>query len=162
MSSVNQNVIKHKVGLLSLAAELGNVSRAYKVMGFSQARWFLSLLGYHGRRWCCEALLDANRKKPSFRSRIEESIESAVVAFALEQPAFGQVRFSNELRKRGVFVSASGVLSVWLRHDLESFKKRFASLEKHVAAAGEVLTETQIIKDEPKPGNVRGCSQKKT
>jgi len=34
MSSVQQNVIKHKVDLLNLAAELGNVSRACKVMGF--------------------------------------------------------------------------------------------------------------------------------
>lgn len=32
MSSVPQNVIKHKVGLLNLAANLGNVSRACNVM----------------------------------------------------------------------------------------------------------------------------------
>ena len=36
MSSVTQNVIKHKVGLLNLAAKLGNVSRACKVKGFSR------------------------------------------------------------------------------------------------------------------------------
>jgi molybdenum-dependent DNA-binding transcriptional regulator ModE len=36
MSSVRQNVIKHKVSLLSLAAEFGNVSRASKVMGLSR------------------------------------------------------------------------------------------------------------------------------
>lgn len=66
-----------------------------------------------------EALLNANRKKPNFRNRIEESIETAVAAFALEQPAFGQVRVSNELRKRGIFVSPSGVRSVWMRRDLE-------------------------------------------
>lgn len=70
-----------------------------------------------------EALLDADRKKPNFGNRIEQSIESVVVAFAIEQPAFSQVRINNKLRKRGVFVSASGVRSVWLRHDLESFKK---------------------------------------
>jgi molybdenum-dependent DNA-binding transcriptional regulator ModE len=34
MSRVQQNVIKHKVGLLNLVAEFGNVSRACKVMGF--------------------------------------------------------------------------------------------------------------------------------
>jgi len=38
MSSFQQNVIKHKIGLLNLAAELGNVSRACKVMGFSRFR----------------------------------------------------------------------------------------------------------------------------
>ncbi len=68
-------------------------------------------------------MLDENRKKPNFGNRIEESIETAVVAFALEQSAFGQVRVSNELRKRSTFVSPSGDRSVWLRRDLESFKK---------------------------------------
>ena len=129
MSSVQQNVIKHKVGLLNLAAELGNVSRACKVMGFSRDTFYRYQAAVAGGG--LDALLDANRKKPNFRNRIEESIESAVVAFAVEQPAFGQVRVSNELRKRGVFVSASGVRSVWLRHDLESFKKRLNALEKH-------------------------------
>ena len=92
-----------------------------------------------------KALLDPNRKKPYFRNRIEESIEGAVAAFALEQPAFGQVRVSNELRKRGVFIPPSGVRSVWLRRDLESFKKRLVALEKHIAVTGEVLTEAQVV-----------------
>jgi transposase InsO family protein len=143
MNSVNQNVIKHKVGLLNLAAELGNVSRACKVMGFSRDTFYRYQAAVADGG--VEALLDANRKKPNFRNRIEESIETAVAAFALEQPAFGQVRVSNELRKRGTFVSPSGVRSVWLRHDLESFKKRLVALEKHVAATGEVLTEAQVV-----------------
>ena len=143
MNSVNQNVIKHKVGLLNLAAELGNVSRACKVMGFSRDTFYRYQAAVADGG--VEALLDANRKKPNFRNRIEESIEFAVAAFALEQPAFGQVRVSNELRKRGVFVSPSGVRSVWLRRDLESFKKRLVALEKHIAATGEVLTEAQVV-----------------
>ena len=143
MNSVNQNVIKHKVGLLNLAAELENVSRACKVMGFSRDTFYRYQAAVADGGF--EALLDANRKKPNFRNRIEESIETAVAAFALEQPAFGQVRVSNELRKRGIFVSPSGVRSVWMRRDLESFKKRLIALEKHVAATGEVLTEAQVV-----------------
>ena len=143
MNSISQNVIKHKVGLLNLAAELGNVSRACKVMGFSRDTFYRYQAAVADGG--VEALLDANRKKPNFRNRIEESIETAVAAFALEQPAFGQVRVSNELRKRGTFVSPSGVRSVWLRRDLESFKKRLVALEKHVAATGEVLTEAQVV-----------------
>ena len=143
MNSVHQNVIKHKVGLLNLAAELGNVSRACKVMGFSRDTFYRYQAAVADGG--VEALLDAIRKKPNFRNRIEESIETAVAAFALEQPAFGQVRVSNELRKRGIFVSPSGVRSVWMRRDLESFKKRLIALEKHVAATGEVLTEAQVV-----------------
>ncbi|MBC3917682.1 IS481 family transposase [Undibacterium sp. CY18W] len=143
MSSISQNVIKHKVGLLNLATELGNVSRACKVMGFSRDTFYRyqSAVDKGG----VEALLDANRKKPNLRNRVDEATESAVAAFAVEQPAFGQVRVSNELRKRGIFVSPSGVRSIWLRRDLESFRKRLAALERHVAETGEVLTESQVV-----------------
>jgi len=128
MRSVPQNVIKHKVGLLNLAAELGNVSRACKVMGFSRDTFYRyqSAMETGG----VDALIDANRKKPNVKNRVDEAIETAVVGFSLEQPAFGQVRTSNELRKRGIFVSASGVRSIWLRHDLESFRKRLSALER--------------------------------
>eukprot|EP00887_Chlorella_sp_A99_P003793 scaffold31.g3793.t1 len=148
MSSVLQNVIKHKVGLLNLAVELGNVSRACKVMGFPRDTFYhyQSAMAAGG----VEALLDANRRKPNLRNRFEQATETAVNAFALEQPAFGQVRVSNELRKRGVFISASGVRSVWLRYSLESFKKRLAALERHVAQTGQVLTEAQVATLEKK------------
>ncbi|WP_426317908.1 IS481 family transposase [Pseudoduganella sp. R-43] len=143
MRSVPQNVIKHKVGLLNLAAELGNVSRACKVMGFSRDTFYRyqSAMETGG----VDALIDANRKKPNVKNRVDEAIETAVVGFSLEQPAFGQVRTSNELRKRGIFVSASGVRSIWLRHDLESFRKRLSALERHVAETGDVLTEAQVV-----------------
>ena len=39
MESFNQNVIKHKTGLLNLAAELGNVSKACRIMGFAGFHW---------------------------------------------------------------------------------------------------------------------------
>ncbi len=148
MNSVPQNVIKHKVGLLNLATELGNVSRACKVMGFSRDTFYRyqSAMQAGG----VEALLDANRKKPNLRNRVDDTTEAAVALFALEQPAYGQVRVSNELRKRGIFISPSGVRSVWLRRDLESFKKRLTALERHVAQTGEVLTEAQVVALEKK------------
>lgn len=148
MNSVPQNVIKHKVGLLNLATELGNVSRACKVMGFSRDTFYRyqSAMLAGG----VEALLDANQKKPNLRNRVDDVTEAAVALFALEQPAFGQVRVSNELRKRGVFISPFGVRSVCLRRGLESFRKRLMALERHVAQTGEVLTEAQVVALEKK------------
>ena len=142
MSSVQQKVIKHKIGLLNLATELGNVSRACKVMGFSRDTFYRYQAAVEAGG--VDALIDANRRKPNIKNRVEEATEAAVTAFALEQPAFGQVRVSNELRKRGIFVSPSGVRSVWLRQNLESFKKRLSALEKYVAETGRVLTEAQV------------------
>ena len=68
--------------------------------------------------------------------------EAAVIAFALENPAYGPERASNELRKRAVFISPSGVRCVWLRHELSTFKGRLMALERQMAeSGGMVLTE---------------------
>ncbi|MBP4047172.1 helix-turn-helix domain-containing protein, partial [Chromobacterium violaceum] len=95
MASLNQNIIKHKIGLLNLAAELGNVSKACKMMGMSRDTFYRyqNAVAEGG----VETLFDANRRKPNYKNRIDETIEAAVVAYATEQPAHGQVRVSNEL-----------------------------------------------------------------
>lgn len=128
MESFNQNVIKHKAGLLNLAAELGNISKACKMMGFSRDTFYR----YQAARDAggVEALFEVSRRKPNLKNRVEEAIEVAVTAFAIDFPAYGQTRASNELRKQGVFVSPSGVRSIWMRHDLASMKQRLRALEK--------------------------------
>jgi len=85
-----------------------------------------------------------------------------VIAYATEQPAHGQVRVSNELRQRGIFVSPSGVRSIWLRHDLASFKQRLSALEKLVAEQGIVLTEAQIAALEKKQDDDVACGEIET
>ena len=142
MLQSNQKIIRHKVGLLNLAEELGNVSKACQMMGLSRDTFYRYRDAVE--EGGVEALLEKPRRGPNLKNRVDEETENAVVDYAVEYPAYGQVRVSNELRKLGVFVSASGVRSIWMRHDLANFKQRLKALEAKVANDGIVLTEAQV------------------
>ena len=141
-------VIKHKVGLLRLAQELGNVSPACKVMGYSRDTFYRYQQAVE--EGGVEALIEKSRRKPNLRNRTAPEIEEAIVGLAFEQPTFGQLRVSNELRKQGHQISPAGVRGVWLRHGLQTFKHRLAALERKVAEDGVVLTEAQVAALEQK------------
>ena len=156
----NNPIIKHKTGLLNLAEELSNVSRACKVMGVSRDTFYRyrDLVDDGG----VDALIEKSRRTPNIKNRVEEAVEQAVMDYAIEFPAHGQHRTSNELRKKGVFVSGSGVRSIWLRHDLENFKKRLKALEAKVARDGIQLTDEQIAALERKKHDDEACGEIET
>jgi len=142
MLQSNERIVKHKIGLLNLAEELTNVSKACKIMGLSRDTFYRYKAAVD--EGGVDALIDKSRRKPNVKNRVDELTEEAVVAYATEQPAHGQVRASNELRKRGIFISPSGVRCVWLRHQLAKFKDRLKALEEQMAKENLILTEAQV------------------
>ena len=110
MSTLAEKVIKPKAGLLELAKQLGNVSQACKYLGYSRDSYYrFQKLYAEGGEY---ALRDLNRSRPNIKNRVPEHLEEAIVNLA-----------------KGSWFSGSGVRSVWLRNDLESFKKRLKALE---------------------------------
>lgn len=139
--TVQQKIISNKLGLLNLAEELGNVSKACKVMGFSRDTFYRyrELMNEGG----IDALVEKTRKRPNRKNRTDEETEKAVLTMSDLHPAMGPLRVSNELRKTGVFISSTGVRGIMLRHNLETFQKRLVRLDQDFSS-GRVLTEQQV------------------
>lgn len=140
--TTSDKLIKTKLGLLKLANQLSNVSQACRTMGYSRDSYYRikQLYDTGGEA----ALQEVSRRKPNHKNRVDAAIEEQVIAIATEYPAYGQKRASNELLKKGVVISAGGVRGVWLRHNLETFKKRLKALEAKVAKEGIILSESQL------------------
>jgi len=144
MSSLQANtaIVKNKLGLINLAEELGNIAQACKIMGVSRDTFYRYQKAKE--EGGVDALMAKSKKVPNFKNRVDSAIENAIVELAVEEPAWGQSRVSNHLRKQGIVISPAGVRNVWLRNDLENMKKRLKALEERVAKEGIILTESQL------------------
>ena len=141
--TTEEKLIRSKMGLLELAEYLKNVSEACRVQGVSRQHFYDIKSAYETGG--LEALREKSRRKANVKNRVAPEVEEAVLTLAIEQPAYGQVRASNELRKNGIFISPGGVRSIWLRNDLETMKKRLKKLEEKAAKEGILYTEAQVV-----------------
>jgi len=140
--TTQEKLIRGKMNLLELAEYLKNVSEACRVTGVSRQHFYDIKKAYD--EGGLAALREKSRRKPNLMNRAAPEVEAAVLEMAEQQPAFGQVRVSNELRKKGILISPCGVRSIWLRNNLQTFKLRLRKLEEKAAKEGIVFTEAQL------------------
>jgi transposase len=132
--TTQEKLVRRKLSIIELAEFLKNVSQACRINGVSRQHFYDIKKAYDENG--IDGLKEKSRRKPCMKNRVAPEIEEAVVKMSIEYPAYGQARAANELRKQGILVSSGGVRSIWLRHGVETFKKRLAALEEKAAKEG--------------------------
>jgi transposase InsO family protein len=137
-----QYIISRKLNILELGQVLGNISEACRRLGVSRQHYYdiKQAIEEDG----LEGLLEKSRRVPRIGNRVAPEIEHRLLEYSLEYPTHGQVRVANELKRQGIQISAGGVRSVWLRHDLQTKPLRLKRLEKWAAENTGILTESQV------------------
>jgi transposase InsO family protein len=134
---------KRKLSLLQLAEELGNVSKACKIMGYHRDTFYEVRRAFQVGG--VAALVEEKRgPRNPHPNRVAPEVEERILQYALECPTHGAERVANELRLMTINVSPTGVRGVWLRHDLETRTKRLLRLEREAQQQTFVLSERQI------------------
>jgi transposase InsO family protein len=140
--TIDQKVIRNKVGLLNLGEELGNISQACKMMGFSRDTFYrYKKLKAEGGEL---ALFEKSRTGPNYFNRVHREVEKQVLEITMEFPAYGKDRIASELRHRGIIVCGSTIRNIWIRNHLKSLDDRLNELARKAKDEGYVLNEEQL------------------
>lgn len=112
-----EKIARRKLSSLPLAQELGNVSKACKLVGYSRQQFYEIRRNF--QTFGAEGLVDcvAGPRAPH-PNRVSAEVEDAILGYALEHPAHGPRRTADELLLRGIQVSSGAVRGVWSRHNL--------------------------------------------
>jgi transposase InsO family protein len=134
---------RRKKSLLELAQQMGNISKACQVMGYSRQQFYEIRRNF--QTYGAEGLID---KLPGIKgphpNRVNEEIEKHILEYSLQFPTHGPVRVAQELALRGIQVSSGGIRGVWNRWNLNTRFDRLLRLEKDCSERKIELSEVQI------------------
>jgi transposase InsO family protein len=131
------------MSLLALAADLGNVSRACKILGYSRQQFYEIRRNYqvYGADGLIDRIPGPRNPHPN---RVDEDVETAILAHSLEHPTHGCLRVAQDLALQGITVSSMGVRGVWGRHNLLTRHQRLLRLEREIRERRIELDEERI------------------
>lgn len=136
-------LLKHKLSLLQLARELNNIKKACNVLNVSRQHYYDVKRDYE--KYGIEGLKPKERSRPVMPNQTERSIEEKILEYSLEHPSFGKERVAMNIRlEHGIYITSSGIRSIWQRHKMDSKKDRYSKLENIIAKKGFLLSPNQI------------------
>jgi hypothetical protein len=133
--------IQGKLRMLRLADELGNVSRACELAGYSRQQFYAIQRRF--RSSGLEGLVN-RRPGPRHPKVVTSEVERAILDISLAHPERGAVALAQDLGLRGIRLSAGGVRGVWMRHKLGTKKDRLRRLHRLSTAEGIELSPDQL------------------
>ena len=141
--TTDTKIARRKLSLLQLAAEMSNVSKACKIMGYSRQQFYEIRRNY--QIYGADGLIDRlPGPKGPHPNRVDKAIEKAILDYSLKHPTHGCLRVAQQLALEGVQVSSGGVRGVWSRKKLMTKSERLLRLEQTVAKRRIKLSDEQI------------------
>lgn len=141
--TAKDKITRRKLGLLELAKELSNVSRACRTLGYSRQQFYEIRRNF--QTFGMDGLIDKlPGPKGPHPNRVAKEIEDRILKEALDHPTHGALRVAQDLALEGVSVSSGGVRGVWQRHGIASRHERLLRLEKEVRQSSFDLSQNQI------------------
>lgn len=141
--TTERKLTRRKLSLLGLASELGNVSKACRIIGYSR-RQFYEIRRTHQVHVAAGLVDRLPGAKGPHPNRVSEEIGKAVLEHSLAHPTHGRLRVAEELTLRGLQISSGGVRGVWSRHNLLARHERLLRLEQAVSREKIELKPDQV------------------
>lgn len=136
-------LLKQKLSLLQLARELNNIKKACIILNVSRQHYYNVKNNFE--RYGIDGLEAKERSKPVMPNQTEKSIEDKIIDYSLEHPSCGKNTIAMNLRlEEGIYITASGVRSIWERNKMTSKKDRYTRLEKKMSEKGFALSPNQV------------------
>src|SRR5688572_26248395 len=120
--TTRDQLIRARLGILAMAAELKNITRACKLAGVSRSQFYTMRKGYeiYGK----EGLAPRVRRKPEMPNRTPASLEEQILKQTRKHPLSSYVRLAREIESEGGSVTPTMVRYVWQRHGLSTRSAR--------------------------------------
>ncbi len=120
--SNREQLIRARVGILTMAVELKNVAKACKLAGVSRSQFYAMKKAYetYGR----EGLAPRLRRKPRMPNRTPAAIEGHIMKKTHASPTVSYIKLAEQMKEDGIGVTPTMVRYVWQRLGLSTRAKR--------------------------------------